>query len=260
MHMEKNIFIQKLIAQTKIVQGHFEESKIIWHNASVGVIRENIIKEVIRPFLPDCYGISSGLCFDDKGGESKQLDIIIYDRMFSYKIPFSEDFMIFPCESVYGNVEIKTDLNKDTLEASIENIRSFKSLSKNNDNNLNPWNYFGMVFTYKSIDSNAIIDYLCSSTYDSILLPDVLVLFEKKEIIFKFSYDKGTNIHLNGNCDGYCSLVCEDETLMFFIISILVLLESKKNDKYKIGKLFKLLIGENIKNIKFFSSPSQQNS
>ena len=37
---------------------------------------------------------------------------------------------MFPCESVYGNIEVKTTLNKDTIKESIENIASLKRLKR----------------------------------------------------------------------------------------------------------------------------------
>lgn len=97
----------------KILESYFEQSKDILHGGSKGTIRENIINKVIRPFLPFCYGISGGEAFDNQGNVSKQLDIVIYDAVFSYTVPYIDNFIQFPCESIYGNIEVKSMLNKE---------------------------------------------------------------------------------------------------------------------------------------------------
>ena len=92
----------------KILESYFEQSKDILHGGSKGTIRENIINKVIRPFLPFCSGISGGEAFDNQGNVSKQLDIVIYDAVFSYTVPYIDNFIQFPCESIYGNIEVKS--------------------------------------------------------------------------------------------------------------------------------------------------------
>ena len=67
----------------KILDAYFEQSKDILHNASKGTIRESILNRVIRPFLPSCYGLSGGEAFDSEGNVSKQLDLVVYDSVFS---------------------------------------------------------------------------------------------------------------------------------------------------------------------------------
>lgn len=110
----------------KILEAYFEQSKDILHSGSKGIIRENIIDKVIRPFLPSCYGLSGGEVFDSAGNVSKQLDLVVYDSIFSYYIPYIDNFIQFPCESIYGNIEIKSFLDKEELNTAIENIKSMK--------------------------------------------------------------------------------------------------------------------------------------
>ena len=119
-----------LIKSGKILEGYFEQSKNILHNGSKGTVRENIVNKVIRPFLPACYGLSGGEAFDSEGNTSKQLDLVVYDSVFSYIIPYIDNYIQFPCESIYGNIEIKSFLNKDELMKAIDNIKSMKSLKR----------------------------------------------------------------------------------------------------------------------------------
>ncbi len=54
-----------------------------------------------------------------EGNVSKQLDVVLYDTLYSYVVPYTEDFIQFPYEYVYGNIEIKSFLNKAELYAAI---------------------------------------------------------------------------------------------------------------------------------------------
>lgn len=45
--------------------------------------REMIIRDFLRPFLPDCYGLSTGEVFSTDGTQSAQVDVVIYDAVFS---------------------------------------------------------------------------------------------------------------------------------------------------------------------------------
>lgn len=160
----------------KLLDARFEQSKDILHSASKGTIREFIIKEIIRPFLPYCYGISSGECFDKNGKMSKQLDLIVYDQIFSFTVPYVDNYIQFPCESIYGNIEIKSYLNKEEFSNAIENIASIKNLDRDDSTswtvtpiskislNGEPSDkcnyYFGIIFAYDSVDLSTVLEYL----------------------------------------------------------------------------------------------------
>lgn len=75
-------YIDAIRKTAKRLEAEFEKSELVMHNQSKGIIREYIIKNCIRPFLPDAYGISSGECFDINGTVSRQLDVVVYDKLF----------------------------------------------------------------------------------------------------------------------------------------------------------------------------------
>ena len=195
--------------------------------------RENIINKVIRPFLPFCYGISGGEAFDNQGNVSKQLDIVIYDAVFSYTVPYIDNFIQFPCESIYGNIEVKSMLNKEEFNKAIENISSLKSLSrkgthswqvtpqvsiqingKPNENNRNP--YFGIIFAYDSVNVSTICDYIKELNLPSKLLPNAIVLYSK-HTIFIHEKDESIEAFPKNDFNKYAVLDCGDNTLAIFI-------------------------------------------
>lgn len=203
------------------------------HNGSKGTIRENIVTKVIRPFLPSCYGISGGEAFDYRGESSKQLDLVVYDAVFSYIVPYIENYIQFPFESVYGNVEIKSYLNKDEFVKAIDNIVSLKKLSrqgthswqvtpqvsikvngKPNNDDRNPC--FGIIFAYGSVSEDSVLKYLSELEKPCELLPNAIILYSKKVLIIQ-----ANNTQIEAfpckSFNKYTALNCNEDILAIFI-------------------------------------------
>lgn len=226
-------YYSALCRSGKILESYFEQSKDIFHSGSKGMIRENIINKIIRPFLPFCYGISGGEAFDKKGQVSKQLDIVIYDSIFSYIIPYVDNFIQFPCESVYGNIEVKSYLNGDELNKAVDNIASLKRLSRlgthswqvtpkvsiqinglPNERNRNP--YFGIIFAYDSVEVETLLRYIKDLTIPPQLLPNAIVLYNKQTLIIQ-AKDTKIEAYPVDVFNKYAVLNCGDDILAIFI-------------------------------------------
>lgn len=226
-------YYSALLRSGKILESYFEQSKDILHSASKGTIRENIVNRVIRPFLPSCYGISGGEAFDCNGNTSKQLDLVVYDAVFSYIVPYIDNYIQFPCESIYGNVEIKSMLNKDEFCKAITNIASLKNLSrkgthswqvtpqvsiqvngKPNNSDRNP--YFGIIFAYDSVETETVLDYIREIKMQPNLLPNAIVLYSKKVLIIQSSETQIEAFPKN-EFKKYTVLNCGDDILAMFI-------------------------------------------
>lgn len=226
-------YYSALLRSGKILDSYFEQSKDILHSASKGSIRENILNKVIRPFLPSCYGLSGGEAFDASGKSSKQLDLVIYDAVFSYVVPYIENYIQFPFESVYGNVEIKSFLNKEEFVKAIDNIASLKKLSRRgthswqvtpqvsitidglpNNTNRNPC--FGMVFAYDSVEIESIIDYIRNLEICDSFLPNAIVLYSKKTLIIQAN-DSQVQAFPCTSFNKYTVLNCGEDILAVFI-------------------------------------------
>ena len=222
------------------LDAEYNMSRIVNHSASKGSLREFLLKDIIRPFLPKRYGLCNGECFDGHDGVSKQLDIIVYDDLFSYAIPMGDYFMM-PYESAYGVIEVKSMLNKKTFLESIHNIASFKSLQKKlaSDCQVLPnfalnikgitWNKsgfkkpFGVVFSYDSVEPKTVLNYFHQvKPLNPSLMPDMIVLMKKKTIIFRVIYEgEGFYVTINNTYQGFMTLPCEDDTLPIFLSYIL---------------------------------------
>ena len=81
------------------------------HEYLKGRFREAFIEEILFPYLPSLYRISSGKIFDSRGNQSDECDILIID---STRIPpilqTSKKGGLFPVESVLAVIEVKSRL------------------------------------------------------------------------------------------------------------------------------------------------------
>ena len=104
----------------------------ISHSGEKGGEIEKIVRDALVRVLPEKVGVSHGFVIDSLGGESKQMDIVLYDKMNAPKIYSSENdgVQIFPVESTYACGEVKTKLNSREIENSIKKSDSYKKLCR----------------------------------------------------------------------------------------------------------------------------------
>lgn len=95
-----------------------------------GLPRENALRKFFQQRLPGRYGVDEGLVFDTTRALSQQCDIVIYDRERTPILSTEQAMKIWPFESVYAVAQVKSRLTKTALEEAVDNIRSFKKLSR----------------------------------------------------------------------------------------------------------------------------------
>lgn len=81
-----------------------------------GRYKEIILREILRSFLPERYGIGTGfaICKDDK--VTSQIDIIIYDKFKANnnaEILKKGDFVVVESKSVVGIIEVKSSFDSN---------------------------------------------------------------------------------------------------------------------------------------------------
>ncbi len=80
------------------------------HPGELGVGREEIIRRFLRAYLPSRFDVSSGFVFDSTGSVSRQIDIVITDRLVCPRFETAGGIKYFPCESVVAVGQIKSAL------------------------------------------------------------------------------------------------------------------------------------------------------
>ncbi len=88
----------------------------IKHMGERGSEREAVVKSFLGAYLPTRYGIASGEIVDKKGATSHQCDLIIYDHYNCPLLLAGRDIRIFPAESVFAVIEVKSVLSANEIE------------------------------------------------------------------------------------------------------------------------------------------------
>lgn len=142
----------------------FERSISIKHPGDKGSSRENFVRNFLTKsgYLPTKYAISEGSShiISTTGHTSDQTDLLIYDALNTPKLLSLDNVQFFPVETVYGIIEVKSNLNsKDTVFDALNKIKSFKQLQRSNKSTRNIGGLtiktdatqgFGIIFAYDS--------------------------------------------------------------------------------------------------------------
>ncbi|WPD23261.1 MAG: DUF6602 domain-containing protein [Candidatus Electrothrix scaldis] len=112
----------------KILKLRFDYiNQSLGHSATKGAENEEEIRRLLADFLPSHYGIGTGIIIDIEGNESKQIDIIIYDKT-TPNYTLSRESKIFLVDQVLVAIEIKTKFTTKSLQEALENTKSVKRL------------------------------------------------------------------------------------------------------------------------------------
>ncbi len=95
------------------------------HEGLKGSENEKALADILRDFLPSKYGVESNVLVIDRNGEnSRQSDIVIYD------VSFPRYFRkVYPIETIYAVIEVKTQLTKQKVDIALENEAALRRLS-----------------------------------------------------------------------------------------------------------------------------------
>lgn len=82
-----------------------------------GTLREILISEVLKLFLPPHFGIGSGIVINHYSKQSNQTDVIIYDKRVLPPFVYEGSVGVYPAESVIAVVEVKSFLRDEELKS-----------------------------------------------------------------------------------------------------------------------------------------------
>jgi len=81
-----------------------------------GRLRELFTSRILSKLLTSQFGIGSGVIINQSGDESKQIDVIIYDRRILPPFIEEQKLGVYPAESVLAVIEVRSWLDKKTIE------------------------------------------------------------------------------------------------------------------------------------------------
>lgn len=98
------------------------------HDPTMGAVNEAHFIELLRRYLPSRYSIDSGFVIDSKGNTSDQIDVVIFDQIYTPKLLDQQDHHFVPAEAVYAIFEVKPEINKGYLEFAADKAHSVRKL------------------------------------------------------------------------------------------------------------------------------------
>ena len=116
---------QKLMMESLSV-----DRSIIHHPTSKGDASELNWIEWLNTYLPKRYAVDKAFVIDSNDNLSQQIDLVIYDKLYSPFVFNHKGAIYIPAESVYGVFEVKQELNKKHVEYAANKIQSVRSLTR----------------------------------------------------------------------------------------------------------------------------------
>ena len=118
----KHIDYSKFISIEKdVLTARLESIRaVLQHSGEKGRALEHEVASLIRVFLPNEYGLSTGFIAyhsDDGPKLSSQLDILIYDALRGSPLVNLGTCVVLPIEFVYGYIEVKATLTSSSDSA-----------------------------------------------------------------------------------------------------------------------------------------------
>lgn len=253
-------FLEGLRAQARVAQCKFEASNLYSHNLTKGEVRERVLENYIRPFLPACYGLGSGQVFSSDGNDSRQADIVIYDAVFSIVLRMDEKHLLLPAESVFGSVEVKSSLNSEELDSAVKNVRSLKALKRAPSDQLdftpisrlnvgdhftygrtiqNP--YLGIVFALDGMNGETVRDNLVrTSPEHRETLPDYVFNLKKQFMVSRWvRREPSSKPDIDcrvGRYDGFVLVPLGEDILPVFYLTLNTMLNRTRLKQPDVGQ------------------------
>ena len=180
-----------LYAQAELLQ-LYEKSKDIKHPRDVGNTREAILGRFLASsgYLPKKYSVSntSVRVASTEGFISQEIDILLFDAETGVVLMQREDaYQVYPVESAYGAIQVKSKLTRQELSKAFGNIASFKRLRKADTRHSRNERGFGIIFAYDSdLEWMQLVDAVKGLASESprSVLPNLVVVLNQGYFLF----------------------------------------------------------------------------
>lgn len=111
------------------MRSDFELAAQFSHKGTRGAAREETLRQFFKGRLPAKYALGAGEVVGHVSDVSRQCDIILYDAQYGLALKYDDQNQIYPIDSVYGVIEVKSALSKAELRDSLDKIKTFKEMS-----------------------------------------------------------------------------------------------------------------------------------
>jgi hypothetical protein len=109
--------------------GEFRKTADITHPGGKGALREDAFRDFLAKHLPSRFAVGQGEVISSENEASGQLDIVFYDRTNCPALLVNTSHSVFPVESVFGAISMKSHLDSKELAAAYDNIVHLKRMA-----------------------------------------------------------------------------------------------------------------------------------
>lgn len=163
------------------------------HRGEKGSLREAFVINLLQQFLPEHFGLGSGIVIDKGGNQSVQVDIIVYDKRIAPPIIEAAGRGVYLIDSVLRVIEVKSVITSESCEQFSRMIDCFTpkigSLRISSKGKLNNNECFYPVCAMFGFDSNiSDLGRVCAK-YESIVNSESLIYINSGKL---WNYQKIT--------------------------------------------------------------------
>lgn len=186
---------------------HFD---IANHGSMKGFGREALINEFLKTHLPDQIEYLTGEILDEFDTRSGQVDIILQSKYFP-KIPLLSDIQLVFADAVMAAIEVKSDLNTQHLEKSLDQFVKIKSLKRQTKieggvNALSLEKIPCIIFAFKGLSRKTLIANIKKYAKDrkisiDLCAPDIVVVLNSN---FYLCNNDGWIFPIDPKIERYC--------------------------------------------------------
>ena len=110
----------------------FKDAKAATTPSTVGASAEQPVRDQLEQVLPRGVAVGEGCVIDSYGGTSRQQDVILYERDICpvFSINRTPQTTYYPCEGVLAVGEIKSSLDRDSLQDAFKKVAFVKRLRR----------------------------------------------------------------------------------------------------------------------------------
>ena len=110
----------------------FDDARAATSPGTVGDAMEQPVRDQLEQILPRGIAVGEGFVIDSEGGTSRQTDVILYERDICprFSVNNTPETTYYPCEGVIAVGEIKSTLDRRSLEDAFQKIASVKKLQR----------------------------------------------------------------------------------------------------------------------------------
>ena len=109
---------------------HLASGELLEHPTACGAATEQQWIALFERYLPQRYRASSAFIVDADGRRSRQIDIAVYDRLYSPMLFPHDSGLYVPAESVYAVFEVKQALNQTVIRDADRKTASVRRLRR----------------------------------------------------------------------------------------------------------------------------------